>query len=434
METYEEAVKYIHARPKKHRTASLNNMHQILKAMGDPQQGLKGIHVTGTNGKGSVTQMLTQLIVSEGFKTGTFISPFITRFNERIQINNQPISDADLLYWTNQVVAASDRLQAEDPDFTLLEFELVTTIMFCYFNAQQVDVAVIEVGIGGAHDKTNVFTPLLSVITTVGLDHVQLIGPTLADIATEKSGIIKAKRPVVVGAVKPEVLAILTTKAQQTASPLLRYGRDFSVTNVTTNPDFTQSFDYHTPDAHFKKIVINNIAPFEVDNTAVALKAFQLFTEMMQRPFDLATVKAVLAQYQLIGRAELISREPFIMLDGAHNPQAIQRLLETLQQDFAQVPIRLVAAFMKDKDIATILKLLHKQPNLELYLTTLDMPRAAKEADLKSYMAPGDKYFEPWQQSFLEAYHNTSADELILIAGSIYLMSEARRYLTQGED
>ncbi|KRM36668.1 folC1 protein [Agrilactobacillus composti DSM 18527 = JCM 14202] len=409
-------------------------MHQILKAMGDPQKGFKGIHVTGTNGKGSVTQMLTQLILSQGFKTGTFISPFITRFNERIQINNQPISDADLLYWTKAVVAASDRLQAQDPNFSLLEFELVTTIMFCYFNAQQVDVAVIEVGIGGAHDKTNVFTPLLSVVTTVGLDHVQLIGPTLADIAIEKSGIIKAKRPVVVGVVKPEVLAILTAKAQQTDSPLLRYGRDFTVANVTTNPDFTQSFDYQTPDENFKKIVINNIAPFEVDNTAVALKAFQLFTAMMKRAFDLATVKDVLAQYQLIGRAELISQEPYIMLDGAHNPQAIQRLLETLQQDFAQVPIRLVAAFMKDKDIATILKLLHKQPNLELYLTTLDMPRAAKEADLKPYMAPGDKYFEPWQQSFLEAYHNTSADELILIAGSIYLMSEARRYLTKGDE
>lgn len=432
METYQQALTYIHTRPKKHRSADLTNMHRILKALGEPQRAFKGIHVTGTNGKGSVTQILSHLIIKRGFKVGTFMSPFIRRFNERIQVDLTPIPDEALVYWTNQVQAQILAIQKEDPDFELVEFELVTAIMFAYFKAEQIDIAVIEVGIGGAHDKTNVFTPLLSVITTVGLDHVQLIGPTLADIAVEKSGIIKLKRPVVVGAVPPQVAEILQAKAQQMQSPFYQLNEDFATTRVTLTPDYRQTFDFTNATQQLKNVTIQSIARFEVDNTAVALQAFFVFCELLKLEVPQTELKAEIAEVQLIGRLEIIHQTPFIILDGAHNPQAMTRLFESIRQGFANTEIHVIAAFMKDKAVAQLVKILHQNQYNKLYLTTLDMPRAAKKTDIQPYLTSTDQYFETWQAAFNAAYHSISQDDVILVCGSIYLVSEVRHYLMEG--
>ncbi|MFD1671117.1 bifunctional folylpolyglutamate synthase/dihydrofolate synthase [Agrilactobacillus yilanensis] len=433
METYQEVLNYIHSRPKKHRSASLANMRRILTALGEPQTAFKGIHVTGTNGKGSVTQILSALILDQGFKVGTFMSPFIQRFNERMQVDLKPISDEDLVYWTNEVWQKILLIRQTEPTFELTEFELVTAIMFTYFRAEKIEIAVIEVGIGGTHDKTNVFTPLLSVITTVGLDHLQLIGPTLEDVAIEKSGVIKAQRPVIIGKVPETVNKIFQDRAQAQDSPLYQMAQDFQVSQVTLLPDYSQTFNFTSENLNLKTIKIRNIARFEVDNMAVALMAFSVFCQEMQVTVPAAEIKRILKQVTLMGRLEVINTEPFIVLDGAHNPPAMSELLASIQRDFPNTQVHVVAAFMKDKAIEELLKILHQPRQMTLYLTTLAMPRAAEATDLTAYMRSSDQYFATWQDAFYAAYHNlASENELILICGSIYLVSEVRHFLLEG--
>lgn len=432
METYEEVLNYIHSRPRKHRSDSLETMHQILDALDNPQNAYKEIHVTGTNGKGSVTQILSQLITNSGFKVGTFVSPFIRSFNERIQIDGQPISDEDLIYWTNAIHNKVLAIQAQQPDFELAEFELVTAIMFSYFRAEKIELAVIEVGIGGTHDKTNVFTPLLSVITTVGMDHMALIGPTLADIATEKAGIIKAGRPVIVGRVTDSVFHILEKRAEETHSELFLFGRDFRVDHIQLAPEYTQIFNFSDANMQLTNIHLNSLARYEIDNAAVALMAYDQFCQIMNLTIFTNEVKDVLSETLLLGRAEILDTEPLILLDGAHNPQAMKRLFESVALDFPQTTIHIVAAFMQDKAIDQLMPILQAQNNASLYLTTLEMDRAADQAQIQPLMGPRDRYFEPWQRAFLEAYHNASYDDLIVITGSIYLVAQARQYLLEG--
>ncbi|MCD2256479.1 bifunctional folylpolyglutamate synthase/dihydrofolate synthase [Agrilactobacillus fermenti] len=431
MQTYDEALTYIHSRPKKHRTASLANMHQILTYLGEPQKNFQSIHITGTNGKGSVSYLLSAMIQNTGVKIGTFLSPFIRRFNERIQIDLEPISDDELVYWTNQVALGVQTIKKKQPEFELAEFETVTAIMFAYFAAHKVDVAVIEVGIGGAHDKTNVIDPLFSIITTIGADHLQLIGPTLADVAIEKAGVIKPGRPVILGRLSSELAAIVTAKAQAQNSPVYRFDHEFKATQVHLLPDYRQTFDLTLPNRRFKNLTIKSIAAFEVDNAAVAVMAYILFCKLTGQLQTQDTFKPVLAKTDLIGRTELISESPFILLDGAHNPPAFKSLLDSLTRAFPQTEIHLIAAFMKDKAIAEVLPLLRRQSGLNLYLTQLDMPRSATKADLEPLMHAKDQFYTHWQQAFLAAYQNASAEDLIVITGSIYLVSAARHELLE---
>ena len=197
--TYEEALAFIHGRTKFKKIPTLKRMRRFLKELGDPQEGLKYIHVTGTNGKGSVVAMMRSMLLESGLTVGSFTSPFITRFNERIELNGEQISDADLVRLTNQVAGVVAKLDQALPEGGPTEFEIDTAIMFLYMAEKQPDVVLLEVGIGGLYDSTNVIVPEVSVITTVGWDHMKYLGNTLAEIAAQKAGIIKAGRPVVVG-------------------------------------------------------------------------------------------------------------------------------------------------------------------------------------------------------------------------------------------
>mgnify|MGYP000523742549 FL=1 len=225
----QEVISCLYSLPHLHPKNDLSFIKKILAKLGNPQDQVKTVHITGTNGKGSTSYYLATLLKKAGQKTGLFVSPYVYRFNERIQLNNQDISDQDLVKAANKVQAAFEEIQKEDNDFSLVTFEYEVAIAFVYFADQKCDYAVIEVGIGGEHDKTNVITPEASIITTIGLDHEQIIGPTIQDIAREKSGIIKRNRPVVLGNVPQEVLPILKQKAEKEQAPLYQLGRDFEV-------------------------------------------------------------------------------------------------------------------------------------------------------------------------------------------------------------
>ena len=211
----QEVIDYLYALPHLHPKNNLSFIKRLLLELGNPQDLVKTIHITGTNGKGSTSYYLSNLLKKAGQKTGLFVSPYVYEFNERIQLNNQNISDQDLVKTANIVQGTYEKLQQQDSTFSLVTFEYEVALAFVYFAQKKCDYAVIEVGIGGEHDKTNVIMPEVSVITTIGLDHEKIIGPTIQDIAREKSGIIKAKRPVVLGNVPEVVWPILKSKAEE---------------------------------------------------------------------------------------------------------------------------------------------------------------------------------------------------------------------------
>ena len=216
----DQVINRIYSLPKLHPKNDLSYVKRILKQLNNPQDSVKTIHVTGTNGKGSTSYYLSNLLQKAGQKTGLFVSPYIYEFNERIQLNGKNISNRDLVEVANKIEAAIKELKKTDPDFSLVTFEYEVALAFQFFSQKKCDYAVIEVGIGGEHDKTNVITPEVSIITTIGLDHEKIIGPTLADIAKEKSGIVKQNKPVVLGNIPQDVLDILLDKAQAENSKL----------------------------------------------------------------------------------------------------------------------------------------------------------------------------------------------------------------------
>lgn len=225
----DQVINRIYSLPKLHPKNDLSYVKRILKQLNNPQDSVKTIHVTGTNGKGSTSYYLSNLLQKAGQKTGLFVSPYIYEFNERIQLNGKNISNRDLVEVANKIEAAIKELKKTDPDFSLVTFEYEVALAFQFFAQKKCDYAVIEVGIGGEHDKTNVITPEVSIITTIGLDHEKIIGPTLADIAKEKSGIIKQNKPVVLGNIPQDVLDILLDKAQAEKSKSFLLGRDFKI-------------------------------------------------------------------------------------------------------------------------------------------------------------------------------------------------------------
>lgn len=309
----QEVISCLYSLPHLHPKNDLSFIKKILAKLGNPQDQVKTVHITGTNGKGSTSYYLATLLKKAGQKTGLFVSPYVYRFNERIQLNNQDISDQDLVKAANKVQAAFEEIQKEDNDFSLVTFEYEVAIAFVYFADQKCDYAVIEVGIGGEHDKTNVITPEASIITTIGLDHEQIIGPTIQDIAREKSGIIKRNRPVVLGNVPQEVLPILKQKAEKEQAPLYQLGRDFE---VKLDEQIVYSDNEH--ELAFK--LRPQVEGFDI---AIAVRTFFL----LDLPLTNEKVEQAIDQTVIPGRYQVLQTKPLIILDGAHNIQAMTNLL-----------------------------------------------------------------------------------------------------------
>ncbi len=310
----DQVIKRIYSLPKLHPKNDLSYIRRILKQLNNPQDSVKTIHVTGTNGKGSTSYYLSNLLQKAGQKTGLFVSPYIYEFNERIQLNGKNISNNDLIKTANEIEMAIEIIKKDDPDFSLVTFEYEVALAFQFFAQENCDYAVIEVGIGGEHDKTNVIIPEVSVITTIGLDHEKIIGPTLKDIAKEKSGIIKSNRPVVLGNVPQDVLEILLNKAQSENSKSFLLGRDFQIKIM---PDVIKYQDS-------KNIYNFALRPLvEAYDIGIAVQAIQL----LQLDLDRKKIEKAINETRIPGRYDVIQTSPEIIVDGAHNLQAMENLL-----------------------------------------------------------------------------------------------------------
>ena len=405
----QEIISCLYSLPHLHPKNDLSFIKKILAKLGNPQDQVKTVHITGTNGKGSTSYYLATLLKKAGQKTGLFVSPYVYRFNERIQLNNQDISDQDLVKAANKVQAAFEEIQKEDNDFSLVTFEYEVAIAFVYFADQKCDYAVIEVGIGGEHDKTNVITPEASIITTIGLDHEQIIGPTIQDIAREKSGIIKRNRPVVLGNVPQEVLPILKQKAEKEQAPLYQLGRDFE---VKLDEQIVYSDNEH--ELAFK--LRPQVEGFDI---AIAVRTFFL----LDLPLTNEKVEQAIDQTVIPGRYQVLQTKPLIILDGAHNIQAMTNLLKTVHQlaEKRQGHIHALVPMMKDKDLEQVFALFKQ--NDDVLLTTLDYPRVAEQNDFPIDVQRRYNYERDYQRGFTTLKNKMADNDILLVTGSFYLVS-----------
>ena len=404
----QDVINYLYSLPKLHEKADLSYIKKVLTFLDNPQDKVKTVHVTGTNGKGSTSYYLSSLLQKAGQKTGLFVSPYVFEFNERIQLNGRNISNQNLVEIANQIELILAKIRRENPAFSLVTFEYEVVMAFLYFAREKCDYAVIEVGIGGEHDKTNVIMPEVSVITTIGLDHEQIIGPTLQDIAREKSGVIKKNRPVIIGNVPKEVLPIIQQKAQEESAPLIQLGKDFKIS-------LQENLTYQDQN---KKISFLPRPLVEGYDVGIAISAVSLLGVKLSA----AEIKEAINQTKIPGRYQIVQNNPLVILDGAHNIQAVQNLLNYAhcEQKRRQGQVRILIMMMKDKDIAQVFDLFHATD--EVYLTTIDYPRAAKKKDFPQWIQEKYQYMSDWQAAYQNLKQKSQTNDILLVTGSFYLV------------
>ncbi len=424
--TYDDALAYIHGLPRLRPNNGRTELHMLLAAVGHPERQGHFIHVTGTNGKGSTTNAIAHILQAGGLHVGMFTSPFINRFNERIQIDGEPISDDEITTLAGEVATAITTLQEQNADFIIKEFEFVTTMGFLAFARAGLDVSVIEVGIGGMHDSTNVITPEVAVIVNVALDHMELLGDTIAAIAREKAGIIKPGVPVVTGPLTADAEEVVEEVAAQQESNVLVYGLDFEAHGRPNAKIFGETLDYLDADGPISKLNFPLIGDYQVVNAAIAIRAARLYAARMDVSLSDRQIGTGLAQASWPARLERISEEPTIVLDGGHNPDGLGHALAAIRAlKYPQVTI--IAGILADKALPEMLKQL-RQMDADVILTAVPgTPRAATAADYEA-AGSGDWRVMDWHDALVDAiYSNTEG--VILVIGSLYLASAVRQEL-----
>ncbi|HEP1833244.1 TPA: bifunctional folylpolyglutamate synthase/dihydrofolate synthase [Streptococcus suis] len=385
----------------------MEKIEYALELLGNPQFAVPVIHVAGTNGKGSTIAFLRQLFQAHGLRVGSFVSPHMVSVHDRICIDSQPISDHDFQCYLQKVYDLEQEVAARYEPFRY--FEVMVLIMFLYFQDQQPDLALVEVGIGGLLDTTNVVAPALSVITSIGMDHQDLLGSTLREIAEQKAGIIKENVPVVLGPLSPETTAICRQIAQDKQASVYQFGQEFTY----------KAGQFSNADLELSELVLGLAGHHQEENAAVALQTFLLYMTNIQKDIQPQLIKQALAQTNWAGRLELVAQEPKIYLDGAHNVPAIERLVEFIQVQ--EEPVTILFSALRRKDFQEMLELLEeKLPHTALVLTSFAYDGALSEENRQ-----GRDYVENYQQ-FIEDWQS-SEQGILIVTGSLYFISEVRR-------
>ena len=410
----------------------LERMEAILALRGNPHLVCPVIHLAGTNGKGSTLAHLRSLLEVRGLRVGVFSSPYLVTFNEQIGINGVPISDKDL---EDYLALYRDLLERNSSDQTLLgltEFELITAMAFDYFAAEKPDVVIMEVGMGGRLDSTNVCQPILTAITTIGLDHVALLGPDVASIAREKAGIIKEKIPVLLGRIELEAQEVIVQEAHRLSAPVEVLGQDFLVCYQESLAD-GEVFTYQSQNRSEVQLKTGLLGLYQVDNAGLALALCDAFFQ--ERGLSLLSQDEIIqawSQVQWPGRLEIISTQPLIILDGAHNPHAVRPLIETLQERYAQLEKQVLFTCIQTKAIEEMLDLWLELEGSQLTLTTFEDPRAYSVKETQEIALQKGLPHQEWKL-FLTNYieKESQQSDLLLVTGSLYFLAQVRAFLIE---
>lgn len=408
----------------------LERINQVLDILGHPERELDVIHVAGTNGKGSVCTFISSVLTAAGYRTGLYTSPHLTAYTERFQIDGVAAPKEELAQYFTQVRSAIDMLQA-DRNLVLTEFEVLTVVAFLYFAARRVDCLVLEVGMGGRLDATNVVTPKLAVITRIGLDHMGVLGDTLAAIAREKAGIIKTQVPVVLGAQEPEAAAALRSMAKEKKAAV--YAAEDLVSVYSKEYDLSgQRFDIKLSDCLLPDLSIKLLGPHQLENTATAVCALQALSDQGISVSDDA-LRRGLAEASWPGRFEVIKKEPLAIVDGAHNPDGAEALVRTVGEYLDGSQRLLVLGVLEDKDVNSILKVFATIARKAI-VTRPESPRAAKPEEVAARLKVlgVDAIVEPDISLAVDkALSLARPQDVVLVCGSLYLAGKARTHLLE---
>jgi len=435
---YQETIDYLYTRlPMFSRIGAaaikpnLDNTIAICEFLGHPEKKIKTIHIAGTNGKGSTSHMLASIFQEAGYKTGLYTSPHLYDFRERIKVNGEMCSQDFVIDFTDKIKPCIEKI---DPSF----FEITVGMAFDYFVQEKVDIAIIETGLGGRLDSTNVIEPELSIITNIGFDHMALLGNTLEAIASEKAGIIKKDTPVVIGALDPATKKVFEEKATQ-ENAAIYFAENFIEFKSFQNNWKNALFEFNQPLIHlldaplFPKnftIECDLSAKYQAKNLKAVLVAAQLLSTMGWKLTASKVLKALSQVKQnngLMGRWECIQDSPRVILDVAHNEHGIHALLEQLAS-LHYPQLHIVTGMVKDKDVQAVLQLLPK--NALYYFTQSHIPRALPVDELAAQAAViglNGHAYEDVNLALKDAIKNANQQDLILVIGSVFLVAEVDR-------
>ena len=412
-----EVEEWLHSRIGLNFRSGLGRMQRAVDLLGNPEKTYPIIHVTGTNGKGSTIAFMRELFVAHGKKVGTFTSPHIISIHDRICINGQPIAEEDFVRIANQV-KEMEKILLETHD-QLSFFELLTLIALLYFKEQGVDLVLLEVGIGGLLDTTNVVTGEIAVITSIGLDHQETLGDSLEEIAEQKAGIFKAGKKAVIAKLAPEAKLVCQKRARELAVELYQAGGDFTL----NAGDFSSSL------ASFSQLEISLEGAYQQENAALALETFLLFMASRGERVEEVLVRRALQETHWAGRLERI--RPQIYLDGAHNLPALSRLVEFIQGKIQQgYQVRILFGALKRKDYQGMLGYLSEQlPQVKLKVTGFDYQGSLDEKDVVGYD------LIPSYGDFIREFEDkANGQDLLFVTGSLYFISEVRASLVGSDE
>ena len=408
----------------------LERMVELLALRGNPHLKLKVIHIGGTNGKGSTIAFLKNMLEKLGMRVGVFSSPYLIHYTDQISINGESIPEARLEALMADYQSLLEGESAANLQGTT-EFEIITALAYDYFALEQVDVAIMEVGMGGLLDSTNVCQPILTGITTIGLDHVALLGDTLEAIAEQKAGIIKQGIPLVTGRIAPEALAVIDRIAEDKNAPRLAYGADYQISHqksVVTG----EVFDY-TSVVRQGRFQTGLLGLHQIENAGMAIALLDTFCQEDGRELASNDLLAqALEETSWPGRLEVVSRDPLMILDGAHNPHAIKALVATLQERFADYHKEILFTCIKTKALEDMLDLLETLSNTKITLTHFEDSRATDEKVLKEMADSRNLNYQSWQE-FLDKKlsENEEKKTVRIITGSLYFLAQVRTYLME---
>lgn len=418
---YQKTLDYLYGLDKFGMIFGLTQEERILNAIGNPHREIQAIHIGGTNGKGSTAAMMGSILQKEGYRVGLYTSPHLSRFTERIKVNGKEIEEeevAALTGWMRKEIETA----GITPPFTFFDF---TTAMALYhFKEKLVDLAILEVGLGGRLDSTNVIDPLISVITNIAKDHEAYLGKSILKIAREKAGIIKKGRPLITAATQPSVLRLFSKICEGMGSPYYRVGKEFRYLRVEDG-----GFHYEGLDRKLWGVRLNLKGFHQVTNATTALGSMEVLEDLGYRVSTEAMING-LKEVDWPGRLEVVSSSPKVILDGAHNPAGALVLKECLEKEFQYHHLILLIGIMKDKDIQPMLHLLAPLAD-HIILTKPHTDRAAPPSVLKKALGENEKKAEI-TEDFKEAIKRglllTQGEDLLCITGSLYTVGEARAY------
>ena len=412
----QEWLKKSESIPRKH---GLYRMEAILEALGNPERGLKSIHIAGTNGKGSTAAMVTAFAKAHGLRVGTFTSPHMDSIRERIQLDGVPLEEEPFWQAASVIKEVESRLFEEWGPFNY--FEILTAMMFVVFQQEAVDLAIIEVGIGGLLDNTNVGHPLVSVITTIGLDHQDLLGTTLEEITAQKAGIIKSGQQVVVGPVTRECMDVIRSTASKQGATVEAFGEAFSLVE-----DSYQDAELTIP---LKQLALQGA--FQKENATVAIRAFRAWMEATGRSVQPECIEAALRVVSWPGRMEVLQATPLVTIDGAHNLPAIERLVQNMMVHKGKRQTLLFSALTRKDSKQMLLRLQEALPDVNIILTSFHPSKGQSIArsDVNVYLnSPQVSYEESFEDDIDRFASSTDDKSELWVTGSLYFIAEVRHW------